>query len=156
MISRSWTLTWARVGDAAGAQGVRGDAVERLAAIAGLPGARLEDRPDALGQEALAAEGVAAGDAARHPALADAGGVEPTANRPHGTVRGERIGGDMDKAALPCGPKDRSPTRISTGSERRKAPAKPSRIGARSRSPCKSPPQMPASLMTSAMSSGAG
>ena len=39
----------------------------------------------------------------------------------------------------PCGPKERSATRIITSSARRKAPAKPSRMSARSRSPRRSP-----------------
>ena len=62
-------------------------------------------------------------------------------------MRGERVGGDMHDRALavligfragqetltPCGPKERSATRRVTSSERRKAPAKPSRRRARSR-----------------------
>ena len=59
------------------------------------------------------------------------------------------------RTLTPCRPKLRSATRIGTSSERRKAPAKSSRISARSRSPRRLPPQAEATRITSWVRSGA-
>ncbi len=45
-------------------------------------------------------EGVVAGDAAEQPALLDPGRIEPGLHGNDGAVGGERVGGDVDDAAL--------------------------------------------------------
>ena len=73
--------------DAAGPEAVRADAGERRVPVAGFPGALLQDQPDAFGGEGMAADRVAAADAPEHPAVPDAGGVQPRVAPRRGSAR---------------------------------------------------------------------
>ena len=156
-------------GDAAGAQAVRADAGECGVPVAGFPGALFQDRrtlsvargwrptaslrlmrrnthPARIPAESSQARSAATGQWA----------VSGLAARWTLTPAPSWSALERGSSTLsPCGPKQRSATRIITSSARRKAPAKPSRISARSRSPRRSPPQTAATRSTSAVSSGA-
>ena len=100
MMSRSWTLAWARVVMQPARRLCGVMRASAASSVAGLPGPLLQDQAQALGGERIASDRIGAGDAPKHPALPDAGRHRARPQGGHRAVRRERVGGDMHDRAL--------------------------------------------------------